>query len=328
MRPQGTRGQALGLALALLPAGAPARAQDEEPASSAQESLTLTTWQRAKAVRTRAPELPDPDQRLAMTELVTDLLRAAPSGRVPAGAVEAAEALGLQVETDGKALWLYEGRADGRGDGLFAVHLGPLERELVLQAPHPISDQHTGAIVGRIFDDSLLRADPAPGLAVRAVVIATAHRAATEASDPSRQPELLFQAATDALDLALVDPLVVQIHGFDPQTSPADGVVSDGMARSGGRLEARARSRLAVAMGLPDLRGPEEVPELAAMKNVQARLLADRVRFLHLELSADLRDRIRNEAEARLAFRLALQDLAGRTPAEPRPPAPGEAARR
>ncbi len=291
-------------ALALLPAPAMAEEPAEEPNSSQVVSLT---WARTRAVRSESPTLPDEAERMARTALVAELLRGAPSGHIPADAAPRAQALGLSLERAGDRLWLVEPK-DGpepRGLAMAAIRLGPLPSELVLQAPHPYYDEHTGRIVGALFDAG----------GVRAAMIASAQRYAVKGSDPTGQVASVLQAYTAAVPLALPDALVVQIHGFGPKRSEAHVVLSPGAARSGGALYERAMRSLGPALqadGPGDLRGPDQVPLLAAMANVQSWLLADRTRFLHIELSAEVRDRLRLDEPSRQRLAEALQALAAR----------------
>jgi len=317
---------------ALLVAGLAGRASSaREPAPPATTAATSTSladidrsWLTAKALRAERTALPAASERLALGELYRELLQAAPSGRVPAEARSLAGDLGLRLHREGPVLWLRERGDPLRGLGLVAVRLGPLPAEVVVEAPHPFHDSDTGAIVGRLFDDAA-RTDTAgpdsaeddapPTPAVRAVFIATAERDALDGGDPTDATTHPLQVFTDAVARALVRPLVVQIHGFSPRTTPADAVVSVGRSQSGGDLELRAREALATTLHVPDVRGPDEVPRLAAGTNVQGRLLAERARFLHLELDAAQRRILRTRLRSRGDLRVMLADLAaGGTP--------------
>lgn len=284
----------------------PAWAEEEEESPSQVVSLT---WARTRAVRSEAPVLPDEAERMALSALVADLLRGAPSRHIPSDAAQRAQALGLSLERAGDRLWLVEpkGGPDPRGLAMAAIRLGPLPAELVLQAPHPYYDEHTGRIAGALFDAG----------GVRAAMIASAHRYAVKGSDPTGQVASALQAQTAAVPLALPDALIVQIHGFGPKRSEAHAVLSPGAARSGGSLYDRAMRTLGPALQAEgqdsDLRGPDEVPLLAAMANVQSWLLADRTRFLHIELNAEVRDRLRTDEPARERLRAALLALAARS---------------
>ncbi len=288
--------------LLILVLGRPALGGTEEAPS---------TWDRAKQLRAEDVVLPSQERRLALGRLVVDLLRAAPSGRLPPTLPSRAEALGLRLEQQGDVVLLGEAGPPYRGEGLVAVRLGPVAAEVVLQAPHPFYDKHTGAIVGAMLDD-LATVEPGAG-ALRAIFLATAHRHAGDA-DPAHAVAHPLQGLSDAADLALPDALVVQLHGFSEATTDADAVVSAGSARSGGRLEERARLLLREVPGLDDLRGPDDVPDLAATTNVQGRMLADRTRFLHLELDLDVREALRRDPAVRARLLAVLAALANREP--------------
>lgn len=242
------------------------------------------------------------EARAAYTRLVRDLARAAPSGQVPADSGARAAALDLELQLDGTALWLRERADAARGRGVVALRIGPLAEELVVQAPHPTSDLHTGAIAGALFD----------GGGVRAACFATTRRSAYDGADAAHAPASWFQSATDGLADALVDPLFVQVHGFGGNTTEADGVVSEGPRRLPREELDRAVRRISVSLGASDVRTGDEVPALAARTNAQGRLLADRARFLHVELSLAQREGLRADAARRTAFVDALLLLAMR----------------
>lgn len=262
-----------------------------------------STWERVASVRAgEGFALPDVQQRAALAELVADLATAAPRGELPARLGPRATELGLQLSIQEDRVWLHEDPEAPTGLGLLALRLGPLPSEVVLQAPHPFYDLGTGEIVATMFDEG----------GVRAAVIATVHRKAAPASDMSHSPTSGFQALTLALGDALVEPVVVQLHGFSDQTSASDVVLSEGSSRWW-RLE-EVGLRLSTALSVQDLRLGTEVPELAARYNVQGLALADRSRFLHIELDRALRDQLRESDTLRASLRGALQEVAGANP--------------
>ncbi len=259
------------------------------------------TWELVRERRSElAPATPTPAERLAYAALVRDLARAAPAGTLPTDAHTRAGALGLELLRKDDVAWLVE-RGEPRGVGLVALRVGPLAEDLVVQAPHPFSDLHTGAVTAAMFDAGELRA----------ACIATVHRNAGPGADPAHAPESWFQSATDGLAEALDDPLFVQLHGFAPTTSDADAVLSAGGARLPADRLADAMTRIGVALGAADVRSGADVPALAARGNVQGRLLAGRARFLHLEISARLRAVLGEEPGLRAALSDALLLIAG-----------------
>ena len=289
------------LSLVLLAVGACAR-----PAACAERP----GWDRIEALRADdAFAVPTAPDRAAYAALVADLARAAPSGALPPDAAARAAALHLALAQEGDTVWLTEEPTARHGGGALLLRLGPLPSELVLQAPHPWADKGTGPLVLDLYTAG----------GVRAALLATANRRAggpqTEASaDPAHNPLLYFQSATLGLADGLARPLVVQLHGYAPETSRADAVVSLGLGRGGGlRLDDVTR-QTSLALGAPDapavVRTGEDVPELAARTNVQSSALIDRARFLHIELSADQRDALRQDAARQEALRQLLLQLA------------------
>lgn len=261
------------------------------------------TWEQARTLRNDDHyAVPSSEDRLALAELAADLLRAAPSGNVPAHAQDRAVLLGWRLEVEGDRLWLHQPPAEAAGGGLLAVRLGELPAEVVLQAPHPYYDKHTGRITGLLFD----------GGGVRAMMVATAHRDATPESDASHAIDSAFQALTLGVAAGTTDPLVVQLHGFSSKTSEADAVVSEGSARLGGSSGVEeAALMLRGVLGLEDVVDGRDEPALGARRNVQGRALADTTRFLHIELALEVREALRGDADLRDRLRGALVGLAG-----------------
>lgn len=256
------------------------------------------TWERAHAHQ-GALLLPAAPTRAALRELVRDLAEAAVSGALPPDAGRRADALHLEIEREGEVVYLADQPGFDRGATLLALRLGPLERELVLQAPHPLSDEHTGALVGGLFDLGQ----------VRAASIATNHRAGPDA-DPSALDRSWLSVVGKGLADALPDAVFVQLHGFDPATSDADAVLSPGRGRPDLEDWAAALRTVAQGLGALDLRTGEEVPALAALDNAQGRWMARHRRaWWHLELGAELRGELRKTRGARLRLRDALLAL-------------------
>jgi hypothetical protein len=266
-----------------------------------------STWAVVEALRTgREAERPDLALRVGYSDLVAELATAAAGGGLPPGAPARAEALGLVLRVEDRVVRLSEPMGGQRGLGLLVLSVGPVAAEVVLQAPHPWADLDTGEITASLFDRG----------GVRALWVATSARGEGEAGnrDPAHDAEGMLQAATDALCRALLDPLVVQVHGYADESSDSEAVISGGLARwSPESLEA-LRARLASGLGVDPARvrtGAEE-PALAARSNAQGALLADRARFLHLELSRSARRRLVAEAAQREALLEVLLATAAR----------------
>ena len=270
--------------------------------------ITLLTWELVLARRDdEGFRVATPEVRAAYVSLVREMAEAAPAGRVPPDAGTRAAALGLTVTVEGTVAWLMEPPDDLHGAGVLALRLGPLPAELVLQAPHPTSDRHTGPVAAALFDAG----------DIRAAFISTVHRDAAPGSDTARAPESWLTAATIALAEALPDPLFVQLHGHSPETSEADAVVSEGSARMPPAELYTAARRIAQALGVADVRTGEEVRALAARGNAQGLVIGDRARFLHVEMSATVRERLAGDAALRASLGDALLLQAARKPILP-----------
>ena len=263
-------------------------------------SARAASWELVDAQRATAVAELEGAWRAEWFALVEDLARHAPSGRVPADAAARALALGLTLTVDVGGLVVSDATEPRRGLPVVLLRLGSLQAELVVQAPHPYADLHTGRIVADLYDLG----------EARAAVIHTTRRDAGPGADPAHAAEGAFQGATDALAQALADPLFVQLHGFGEHTTEAAAVVSAG--RSVGSDELRAKQLLAAAFGGADVRTGEEVPALAAATNSQARLLDGRARFLHVELALAVRVDLRARPEELHLLNDTLVDLASR----------------
>lgn len=251
------------------------------------------TWDLVRARKAdSAPTLPTAAERRGYTSLVRDLARAAPSGVVPDALGGRAAALGLDLVRDDGVAWLVETTGHVRGVGVVGFRLGPLLEDLVVQAPHPFTDKHTGAIVAAMFDAGELRA----------ACVATVRRDSGPDADPAHTPTGWLQAATDGLADALDDPLFVQLHGFAASTADADAVVSSGRARPPRESIGAVAEQVGIGLGATDVRTGYDIPALAARRNAQGRLLAGRARFLHVELSARMREGLKEDASRRAAL--------------------------
>jgi hypothetical protein len=261
------------------------------------------TWDAVRDHRSDDPFVPPmPDQRAAFSALVSDVVRLAPGGNLPPDLQDRAATLGFEV-VDGRAgtVVLADCTGELRGAGLFAIRLGPLPTEIVLQAPHPFYDKGTGEIASELFDAG----------GVRALTVATANRYVAPGSDPAHTPTSWFQAATDGLADGLPEPLFVQLHGFAEGTTEANAVLSEGPTHLDAVRLRSAADAVAMALRCTDLRTGDAVPELAARTNAQGLLLVDRAAFLHLELSPQVRQELLIDAEDRARLSLALASIAG-----------------
>ena len=189
-----------------------------------------------------------------------------------------------------ETLWLLcetPGAETGRGWYLLRTNR---QSTILLEAPHARNDIRTGLIGLRMFLAGRSRAFAAATI--------TRHRA-----DMAHLDDTLFQAFTLAFARSCPAGLVVQLHGFESgnhRDTEAAIIASDG-TRSPEPWLADLMRRLKTATSLPILAYPTETQALGATLNAQARGLRQDggCRFLHLELSMDLRERLASDDELR-----------------------------
>jgi hypothetical protein len=223
----------------------------------------------------------------------------------------AAEGLELGVARDaaGEVWVLREAAGRREGTGLYAFRPGGAP--LCVQAPHTFFDEGTGPIALAVFAD----------LHAGCLFVNTVHRYAPSSggeslADAAHAERTAFRAVTQGM-LEGARWAIVQLHGFGEheQIGPeVAGVVSDGAsARSDGSPAARLRDALARRLA----------PSRVLLHGVDTRALggttnvtgADARRagtlFLHVELSASARRRLRHGGAAPLSAALA-EVLGGR----------------
>ena len=217
--------------------------------------------------------------------------------------------LALHRVTGREELVLREGRADCRGRGIYRLRQGPAT-PLALVAPHAQADRHTGEIVRLLFEE---------GDAAAAAWNSAPRRPSEQCpggGDPTRHATHHLTAFSLAFAATHPQGRIVQLHGFDParRTSRAaqlaDIIASDGSAAPPPSLVELADclgARLALARVLVY---PLETRELGATGNRQGRALreAGHAGFVHLELSAALRQRLLAEPELRAAMLACLAE--------------------
>lgn len=229
-----------------------------------------------------------------------------------AGATRLLAAAGFSLRRDMAAgiVVVEELQGGRRGGGLYAMRCGAA-KPWVLQAPHSFFDERTGGIVRKLFVESQAR------FAFWNTVHRYRSRPDERFEDPvhpadvAHEPGSLFQAAT--LGAAAGDPLLrfVQIHGFESGKVAFDAVLSAGpiseVAPNPGAPDGRAPIALAQALepvlGRVGVHG-QDTERYGALRNVQGIALARRGpgRFLHIELAAEVRLRLRNDPALRAAF--------------------------
>ncbi len=189
-----------------------------------------------------------------------------------------------------------------RGGGGYLLR-EPSTSRLIVQAPHTFFDEGTLPLACELFQRA----------AAHALFIETAHRyKAAEVGESGKFPadlahseDSLFQAATLGLLAQRDGATIVQLHGFGPRESGADVVLSSGATDPTALVDAAWRALSEIVGKVA--RFPQESRELGATTNVQGALARSHgVGFLHVEMSAELRQRLLSDAELRARFFQAL----------------------
>ncbi len=277
---------------------------------------------------------PDERQTTALTTLVRGMLADPPAPR--AELAQAATAAGFVLEG-----WSVSGRRylaavempnRRGGGGAYVVRvpasasttLSPTtpttltapEPPTILQAPHGFFDLGTETIALEI----LLSEPEWP----RALFVNTVHRylghdgvrrkQPDSPADPCHSDGHLLAVATGAALDAQPSAEVIQLHGFgdndDSLTGPQPAaIVSAGLPDAPTPRSRLLAARLRDALGVEVALFPVDTDRLGATTNVQGRIIHARggAEFLHIEMSASLRQWLRNDAAARARLVTALR---------------------
>jgi hypothetical protein len=250
-------------------------------------------------------------------ELFGALLQAAPRGRSEVAALAGmAAAQGFKLVVCDTTAVVVEEASARRGRGAYVIALGPAT-ELLIQIPHSFSDLHTLTMGRELF--ALAQA--------RVLAISTVHRGGHVASFDSDDPRMkgggadvahdaqsTFQAMTLAWLAVHGDRTVVQLHGFGDRRVYADVVVTTGADQPASpwllgfrdRLRALLPSRIVAAF-------PNDVDDLGATTNSQGKAVrAANGKFLHVEMSASLREALVRHDGDRHKFLAAMLPLLAR----------------
>lgn len=231
---------------------------------------------------------------------------------------------GRPVETDGSGLavrpaptawkgWrIGESEADCRGRGVYLIRTGP-SRPLAITAPHRGSDRHTGTLAAQLFLESAAVA-AAWNSAPRRPGPNCAH-----ALDLAKAPQHPFTAFALAFARQYRDGRIVQLHGFERSrrttgsVAEAAMVVSDGTTTPDGKLLDLADCLSVAFAPAPVLVFPHEARELGGLTNAQGKALRQSgfQGFVHLEMSAQLRERLADDRELRGSVLRCLLDRPG-----------------
>lgn len=166
------------------------------------------------------------------------------------------------------------------GGGGYVFRVGPVDAEVILQAPHRFFDTLTGPIARYAFAS-------ARG---RAFFFNSTHR--HRSLDVAHVPRTTFAALTEAAVRAFVMPVIVQLHGFDRDVD-VEAIVSAGTSDS---ERARDRALLALqSLGFSPVSFPQEIDILGGTDNIQGEMARVRgIGFVHIELSHAARERLRD----------------------------------
>ncbi len=250
---------------------------------------------------------PDEARLGRLRALAAAVVRGLAPGPPPPALEAQAAALGLELlrarDAAGEVWVLREPAGRREGTGLYAFRPGGAP--LCLQAPHTFFDEGTGPIALAVFAD--LRA---AGLFVNTVHRHAPSPEGSGLADAAHAERTAYRAVTEGMLEAARWP-VVQLHGFTERDSlgrDVAAVISDGEpARPGDAPAVRLRQALArrLAPARVLLYGAD-VRALGGTTNLLgARVRAAGVPFLHLELSAAARRRLRDGGAAPLSESLA-----------------------
>jgi|GEM_PF-2277602 len=195
------------------------------------------------------------------------------------------------------------------GGGYYIFRTGKLEQEIVLQAPHAIYDVHTDVIAKGIFNT----------FPVRAVYFADFHRYGQRGKSPYKNSEFdlahnadtLFQDLTTAAAQKLPKAAFVQLHGYETRKKHegVDLILSPGTKDNPEEWFMDAYYTFNRIFPPEKIKKYPDVRGLGATRNVQGRLLRMMgSKFLHIEITKDMRRVFKNNAAERNKLGKAIID--------------------
>lgn len=215
---------------------------------------------------------------------------------------------GLEVIRGSGGLGLSDRREAPAGRGFYGIR--PEGRGILISAPHQYRDLGTGRIAALIMDEMPFRA-----FATNTVPRDLAVKDGFGRSDLAHLPGTHFNAFHAAFYRANPHGRIVQIHGFAQEKRKsqrgreADVILSSGfpVVPEGVREIAECLS----AMGLTTLVYPEDIQELGGTTNANLAAVRDAGApvgfFIHVELAAGLRERLRKDRDVRWIFATCLE---------------------
>jgi len=198
-----------------------------------------------------------------------------------------------EVTADGEPMWLVSQPPDSESGGGWYLFRTNHQSSLAFETPHAKNDVHTGIIGLRLFQAGTAR--------VLAASTITRHRA-----DMAHLDDTFFQAFTLAFAEVCPTGLVVQLHGFESENHnhvAADVLASAGI-QSPGAWFFEVVEKLKQATAVRVLAYPRDTKVLGGTTNSQGKALNQTAdcRFLHLEITPELRERMARDPELRRAI--------------------------
>lgn len=208
----------------------------------------------------------------------------------------------MQVVNDrgDEFLVLYESDSMRIGRGLY-VFRQSLPRPIALQAPHSFHEYHTRQIVLDMIREAHVAA-----AAWNTVPRSIEQYGTTVNADLAHQEHSFFTALSRAFARYYANGYILQVHGFaqHKRTTQA-GATADMIISSGRQIPTpvvmAAGQCLKLQMPGPVHIYPRDVLELGATTNTIGRALMQmgHAGFIHLEMSLQMRERLRNDAALR-----------------------------
>jgi hypothetical protein len=185
-------------------------------------------------------------------------------------------------ETGNKYYVLMENQSVNRGWGsyLFTAETSPSATQVIIEAPHPVTDFNSQQIAYKIFTGAYPHA---AGLFVSGVERTFGPNGQT---DMAHLTQSVFETAHEAF--TKFGSVVIQIHGFDAFQHPREPMVvlSDGDGGINGALQAIASNLEAANLSVGVFDGFTH-EKLGAQKNIQGRYArAFGAGFVHSEISS------------------------------------------
>jgi hypothetical protein len=286
--------------------------QQKSVSSAAAETISIAElWRQTREKTMRPNSEPDFRERAALRLAAEQLFAALRRGEMPLAFEHAAAMQGFGLKAyrvrlpDGEEVLGLVDPNGGRGG--YLLRAGPVDAEVIIQAPHRFFDRYTGPIARRAFVAGKLRG----------FFFNTAHRYSATGGEPephsdtdvARQKNSTLAALTLAASQVFGVRVVLQLHGFGEKDSVGniDAIVSPGALPDAAAPRA---NRIAVAnkvaalwrgFGRATRRYPDDIGVLGGTENAVGVLLCSTpTAFVHVELSAAERGRLLEPGQAEI----------------------------